>query len=443
MISFLSKNNKSSIFLNFLFILIPASFIAGNTILNLNILLLIFLTIFFYGKRIINIKIYILDKIIFLLFSFIIIIGIYNFINLQFFVTEQRYDFSINISVLAKTFSYIRYLILYFILRFLIEEKIINLKIFFISCSIFSLFVSFDVIYQFIFGKDIFGYEPSLGRKFAGPFGEEYIAGGYIQRFFLFSFFLIPFFLKDRNKIIFFLFGISLFLIYMVAIILSGNRMPLVLFIFMTILIFLFEKKIRRYLIYFLPIIFIILITSYHSNVLIKQNFSNLYKQLFSITEVLKTKQIHNTFKKKGMNSYFLEFRTFYGTWQMNKYTGGGVKSFRINCWKRKHFMPGERTTCNTHPHNYYLEILTDLGLVGFIIFSLIFAIVIYRSFINKYFVSSSLNNNNIITPFMFLFFIEIFPLKSSGSFFTTHNATYIFLIMAITVALFRSKNLN
>ena len=443
MISFLSKNNNSSNLLNFLFILIPASFIAGNTILNLNILLLIFSTIFFYGKRIINIKIYILDKIIFLLFLFIIIVGIYNFFNLQFFVTEQRYDLSINISVLAKTFSYTRYLILYFILRFLIEQKIVNLKVFFISCTIFSLFVSFDVIYQFIFGKDIFGYEPSLSRKFAGPFGKEYIAGGYIQRFFLFSFFLIPFFLKDKNKIIFYLFSITLFLIYLVAIILSGNRMPLVLFIFMTVLIFLFEKKVRRYLIYFLSTILIILITAYHSNVLIKQNFSNLYKQLFSITKVLKTKQIHNSFNKKGMNSYLLEFRTFYGTWQMNKYTGGGVKSFRINCWKRKNFIPGERTTCNTHPHNYYLEILTDLGLVGFIIFSLVFAIVIYRSFKNKYFTSSSLNNDNIITPFMFLFFIEIFPLKTSGSFFTTHNATYIFLIMAITVALFRRKNLN
>jgi len=440
MISFFSKYNNSSNFLNFLFILMPASFIAGNTILNLNTLLLIFSAIFFHGKSIINIKIYILDKIIFLLFLFIILSGIYNFINLQFFITEQRYDLSINISVLAKSFSYTRYLILYFILRFLIENKIINLKFFFISCTFFSLFVSFDVIYQFISGRDIFGYEPSLSRKFSGPFGQEYIAGGYIQRFFLFSFFLIPFFLNDKNKLLFYLFSISLFIIYLVGIVLSGNRMPLILFIMMTILIFLFEKKIRRYLIYFLSTIVIILITLYHSNVLIKQNFSNLYKQLFSITKVLKTNQIHNSFKKKGMNSYFLEFRTFYGTWEMNKYTGGGVKSFRINCWKRKNFIHGERTTCNTHPHNYYLEILTDLGLVGFVIFSLVFVIIIFRSFKNKYFSSTSLNNDNIITPFMFLFFIEIFPLKSTGSFFTTHNATYIFLIMAITVALLRKK---
>ena len=49
------------------------------------------------------------------------------------------------------------------------------------------------------------------------------------------------------------------------------------------------------------------------------------------------------------MNSYFHEFKTFYGTWLMNKYIGGGVKSFRINCWERQNIKVGERTTCNTH----------------------------------------------------------------------------------------------
>ena len=35
---------------------------------------------------------------------------------------------------------------------------------------------------------------------------------------------------------------------------------------------------------------------------------------------------------------------------------------------------------------------------------------------------------------------IEIFPLKSTGSFFTTGNATYIFLVIAFSVALARKK---
>ena len=41
----------------------------------------------------------------------------------------------------------------------------------------------------------------------------------------------------------------------------------------------------------------------------------------------------------------------------------------------------------------------------------------------------------DIITPFIFLFIAEIFPLKSTGSFFTTNNASYLFLIIGILLA--------
>ena len=49
--------------------------------------------------------------------------------------------------------------------------------------------------------------------------------------------------------------------------------------------------------------------------------------------------------------------------------------------------------------------------------------------------------NDYLITPFIFLFLIEIFPLKSTGSFFTTGNTTYLFLIFAILLGLTRQDN--
>ena len=88
------------------------------------------------------------------------------------------------------------------------------------------------------------------------------------------------------------------------------------------------------------------------------------------------------------------------------------------------------------------MEILADLGLIGFILLSLIFSIVLYISFIKKYFTNSNLKEDKIIIPFLFLFFVEIFPIKTTGSFFTTGNATFIFLLIAITVALSRKQNL-
>ena len=72
----------------------------------------------------------------------------------------------------------------------------------------------------------------------------------------------------------------------------------------------------------------------------------------------------------------------------------------------------------------------------------LIFSITLYITFFKKYFLSSNLQYNKIIVPFIFLFIVEIFPIKSTGSFFTTGNSTYLFLIIGIMIGLIRSNNL-
>ena len=118
----------------------------------------------------------------------------------------------------------------------------------------------------------------------------------------------------------------------------------------------------------------------------------------------------------------------------LNKYLGGGIKSFRFNCPKRK-ITNRERTTCNMHPHNYYLEILSDLGLFGFLIFIFMTTLVIFKSYRNLF----NFKNKYIFSPFFYVFLMEIFPVKSSGSFFTTNNAVIIFLSFAV-VSSFCSK---
>ena len=61
-----------------------------------------------------------------------------------------------------------------------------------------------------------------------------------------------------------------------------------------------------------------------------------------------------------------------------------------------------------------------------------------YTSFYKKYFSKSPLNDNNVIIPFIFLFIVEIFPIKSTGSFFTTGSTTYLILIIAILIGIVR-----
>ena len=49
--------------------------------------------------------------------------------------------------------------------------------------------MSGNLLYHFNFGKDVFGYISPETRRLSGPFGDELIAGSYLQRFSLFTLF--------------------------------------------------------------------------------------------------------------------------------------------------------------------------------------------------------------------------------------------------------------
>lgn len=422
----MSKDN----FINIVLAFLPISFIAGNTIININILLLIFSVFLFYGKEVLQLKYFFLDKVIFIFFTLILFTGAINDIS---FVIDEAWMPKFYTTM--KSLAFLRFLILYLVIRFLVENNKINFKFFFLSCSIFSLFVAFDIFIQLIFGKDIFGYE-SVGRHFSGPFGNEYIAGGYLQRFSLFTFFLIPIFFHIRfKKTINFILPL-LFLIFFIAITISGNRMPLILFLFSVLLVVIFQEHTRKYLLTFLITFSILFGLIYNFNSNVRNNFKNFYDQVSQISKIVISKDYRND----KAPPYFKEFATFYDTWLLNKYVGGGIKSFRYNCHQRKNIDRKSKFICNMHPHNYYLEILTETGLVGMALILIILSIALYLSIYKKYFTNSSLKDNHIIIPFIFLLIAEIFPLKSTGSFFTTGNSTYFFIIFAMVVALCRKK---
>ncbi len=427
----LSKSIKIKI-INILFLFLPVSYIAGNLLINLNILLLFLSGVFFFGKDLLKIDYTIVDKLILFLFTFFLLISFYNYLK-----PSELSSFDLKF-ILSKTVFYFRYLLFYLILRYFIEKEIISMKFFFISCLACCLFVSFDIFYQLIFGNDIFGYE-GVNRKLSGPFGDEWIAGAYLQKFAPIGLFAVPLIadLSKKNKLIFLL--SIFFLIILSAIVLSGNRMPLILFLFVIFLLFIFEKKLRKYLIQLVILSSAMIFLIYNSSVEIKTNIDSFITYSKKLSTVITDEKIN----RLEMPSHYAEFESFYDTWQMNKYIGGGVRSFRINCPNRSNIDPDERSTCNTHPHNYYLEILTDLGLVGLALILSIFLIIFYKSFIAKYFLTNkiALKTNYFITPFLYLFIAEIFPIKSTGSFFTTFNSAYIFLIMAVIVTLKKQKN--
>ena len=457
MFNFKLLNTNQYIILNVLFCLIPLSYIIGNFAVNLNVLLLIIFSLFLFKTKIFQIKLLLVDKFIIIFFIFILFTGIINTFEYLYILNSEKFNTNKSLEtiegittasqepIFIKTIFYLRYFFFYIILRFLIIKNKINFKWFFVSCSILCLFVSFDIFYQLIFSKDIFGLVSNDPSRLSGPFGNEKIAGGYLHKFSIFSFFIFPFFFQFKKIYLSIILAI-LFIIFTTAIILSGNRMVLALYLMAIFLILIFEKSTRKYI----PISLILTITIFYfvfsNNERMQNHFHGLLNkgnqmlQIFVIENITKSREIPG----HSIPAYYQEYKNFYGTWLMNKYIGGGVRSYRHNCWKRTVIKSNERGTCTTHPHNYYLEILTDLGLLGFILFFLIFSIVIYETLIKKYFLKSTNINqyaDKLLIPFTFIFISEIFPIRHSGSFFATMNSTYIFLIISIIISLNYIKN--
>ena len=247
---FLNPSKNQTTYFSILFAAFPVSFIAGNMIININTILIILSTFFIFKINNFSLKFFIEDKLIFLFF----ILVFFSSVSADFFFYTNKlfHETSHGLGYLTtsiKSLFFLKYLFLYISIKILVENKVLNLKYFFISCAICSLFVSIDIIIQLIFGKDVFGYEIIEGsRKLGGPFGEELIAGGYIQRFSLFTFFVLPIFfnLEKIKKIIFFSFPI-LFVLFSISLILAGNRMHLILFLMIVFLIFITHKQLRKF----------------------------------------------------------------------------------------------------------------------------------------------------------------------------------------------------
>ena len=88
---------------------------------------------------------------------------------------------------------------------------------------------------------------------------------------------------------------------------------------------------------------------------------------------------------------------------------------------------------------NYYIQLSAELGLVGLFFTILLFVSIIFRS-LKAIYSDQRMHDKMLLIPFAILLLLEIFPFKTTGSFFTTTNSTFLFIVIPFIVGLSELK---
>jgi len=433
--------------------------------------MLCILGIFHLKSKVLKIKFDNIIKIIFLFFLVIFFSTSLSFLK-SFYL--EGYEHS-NFVRLIKSILFFRFFLMIIIIYLLTKFDILNIKYFFISTSFAVSLVSFDIIFQYIFSFNIIGLE-SYGHHNTSFFGDEYIAGGFVQNF---SFFFILFLahkFKNKTKTGIILIPISISFLAS-SILLSGNRMPLILFLFGLFLLIFLNKELRKIVLAGLILFFISFQLIIYSSPQMKASYKSTYENIYWIlksrsSNYIEIKNIleknypgreekklteqeekkYDTFPLYPEKIYLIHpsthiriFLAAIDTWKYNKILGNGIKSFRVDCNKLQNltgYNLGEdimkfkrNRLCSNHPHNYYFEILTETGIIGIFIFLTLGFLFIFFILKNlKIFKKNNIENFILLGSTISLI-LEIMPLKTTGSIFSTNNATYIILILAIILS--------
>ena len=344
-----------------------------------------------------------------------------------------------SVNLLLKSLGNFRYLFLSMAVFIVLEEMSEKQKKFFIYFNLIIIFlISIDILYQFIFYKNIFGFMPGMCNdilpnhclRFSGVFGDELIAGSYLSQI---GFLILILFLNlELNKNYFnFLIKSFLSIFLLIIILLTGERTALLIVLISIFFIFFFKKKLIKFFFFFIFLSTLIFFSAQKIES-INKRFIMLFENWGSQSTVVSIENIKNkliespwSFHYIAAIELFLEKPIF----------GHGPKSFRIKCQNTnidkitldKNIHYRDYRACSTHPHNYLLEFLSEHGILGgtfFVGFIFIVFTNIYKKFTNN-----KDRNVLIFIGIGSLVLAIIFPLKPSGSFFTTFNASMLFYI--------------
>jgi len=326
---------------------------------------------------------------------------------------------------------YIRFGIFSLAVWYLLDQDVNLKKKFTFFLIITTIFVVIDGYVQFFFGKNLMGFSsPDAIGRISGLFGDELILGSYLSKLFFLLFALIYSLKNSFFKKV----GYVLLPLTFILILISGDRTPLFLTIITIVFaIFMMEtSEFRKKIIYsslslFVLTSVILFFSEEHRIRIIQFTKANL----FSNGKVYLFSESHQKHYEVGLKMF-----------KEHIFFGHGAKSFRKVCDHDKYNIEvGGRdvSICTTHPHNTYVQILAETGLLGFAFFILPMVFIC-----NLFWKRGILRRKDILTTYQILLISSIFmtywPLAPSGNFFNNYVSCLAFLPVGFVLQSFLSN---
>jgi len=425
----MEKKLNKNLFLkisNFLVCLLPLALITGPAIPDF----IVILSSIFFFIYLLNSKFdLIADK------KFLFLLSLFYFLLVFSSLFSEYIWISLRFSL-----PYIRFIILAFLIAYLIKNnKYLFYRYFFISCSIALLILFFDSTFQFYNEKNLLGFVSPVTGRIGSVFKDELILGSYalkISPMFFTTIFALNINVKNKKKLFFIIYFIVFYII-----LISGDRAPLFLFSLYSVILFYLLKPYR--------ISFLIVIIFSLSFFIIFLSFSKITYNRFITQTINELGFGESDYTKKALNindnenslyrsnkknlfsaiheNYFI---TGLNIFKDNYLIGAGPKSFSQLSKLEKYAV--DRFSYINHPHNFYIQLLAETGIAGFgFVFLFFFYLVAkYFTILNLYKKNTAKFELLIAGISMSGLIFHLWPVISTGSFFTNYNCILIYMCL-------------
>ena len=332
---------------------------------------------------------------------------------------------------IKSSIFYFRFSVFVIAVAYLLDINKNLLKQFTILFLLSFVIAILDGYYQYFNSTNFFGFISQTETRMTLLLNDKMILGGYLSRLFPLLIGLLIY-IYPSNFI-----NLTICSILLIAtdilIYITGERTAFGLLLLATVMIIILISKYKlfRIITFSLSIIIILLITLKNPEIRIR-NIDHTMNQigLSGENNIVMFSPVHDS-----------HFRSAIKTFIANPIFGIGPNNFRIFC-KQEEFVIND-DSCSTHPHNTYIQIISETGIIGF---GFLLTIVFYiLNTIFKQFFSLIKNKEPTISDFQVCLLacisLSLFPLLPTQNFF--NNWINVIYYLPIGFYIFTTKKKN